>query len=147
VADPAVIRAHALATITDRRGQIQIPEWPPTSLTPAIRALIAGPPLPIGPEVDPDWGDEALTPQERVYGWNSVAVLAMEGGVPAAPVNAISGHTLATCQLPFVTGTDVDDILPALRRILPPTLAGRCPPPKFRIPMAAATSTPRMSIC
>jgi acetylornithine deacetylase/succinyl-diaminopimelate desuccinylase-like protein len=28
LADPAVILAHALATITDRRGQIQIPEWP-----------------------------------------------------------------------------------------------------------------------
>jgi len=158
LADPAVILAHALATITDRRGQIQIPEWPPTSLTPAIRALVAGLPLPIGPEVDPDWGDEALTPQKRVYGCNSFAVLAVEGGVPAAPVNAISGHALATCQLRFVTGTDADDILPALRRILPPTLAGRCPitfslmlwgclPPGFRIPMAAAISTPRMSIC
>lgn len=118
LADPAVILAHALATITDRRGQIQIPEWRPTSLTPDIRALIAGLPLPIGPEVDPDWGDEALTPQERVYGWNSFAVLAMESGVPATPVNAISGHARATCQLRFVTGTDTDDILPALRRQL-----------------------------
>jgi acetylornithine deacetylase/succinyl-diaminopimelate desuccinylase-like protein len=42
----------------------------------------------------------------------------MESGVPAAPVNAISGHAQATCQLRFVTGTDVHDILPALRRHL-----------------------------
>jgi acetylornithine deacetylase/succinyl-diaminopimelate desuccinylase-like protein len=158
LADPAVILAHALAAITDRRGQIQIPEWPPTSLTPAIRVLIAVLPLPIGHEVAPDWSNEALTHQKRVYSWNSFAVLAMEGGVPAAPVNAISGHARATCQLRSVTGADADDILPALRRILPPTLAGRCPitfslmlwgcpPPKFRIPMAAAISTPRMSIC
>jgi len=142
-----VILAHALATITDRRGQIQIREWPPTSLSPAIRALIAGLLLPIGPEVDPDWFDEALTHQERVYGWNSFAVLAMEGGEPAAPVNAISVHARAICQLRSVTRTDVDDILHALRRILPPTLAGCCPTPEFRIPMAAAISTPRMSIC
>jgi hypothetical protein len=99
------------------------------------------------PEVAPDWSSEVLTHQGRVYGWNSFAVLAMEGGVQTAPVNAISGHARATCQLRSVTGTDAHDILPALRRILPPTLAGCCPPPKFRISMAAAISTPRMSIC
>lgn len=118
LADPAVILAHALATITDQRGQIQVPEWCPTSLTPDIRSAIEKLPLPVGPQVDPDWGEEKLTPQERVYGWNSFAVLAMESGVPAAPVNAISGKARATCQLRFVTGTDVDDILPALRRHL-----------------------------
>lgn len=116
--DPSVILAHALSTITNARGQIQVPEWHPTSLTPDIRALIAKLPLPVGPAIDRDWGDAALTPQERVYGWNAFAVLAMESGVPAAPVNAISGHAKATCQLRFVTGTDVDDILPALRRHL-----------------------------
>ena len=42
----------------------------------------------------------------------------MASDVPAAPVNAISGHARATCQLRFVTGTDTDDILPALRRQL-----------------------------
>jgi len=118
LADPAVILAHAIATITDRRGQIRVPEWRPNSLTPDIRALLARLPLPVGPQVDEDWGDANLTPQERVYGWNSFAVLAMESGVPAAPVNAISGKARATCQLRFVTGTDTGDILPALRRHL-----------------------------
>lgn len=118
LADPSVILAHALSTITDPRGQIQVPEWRPTSLTPDIRALIAKLPLPVGPTINSDWGDAALSPQERVYGWNAFAVLAMESGVPAAPVNAIAGHAQATCQLRFVTGTDADDILPALRRHL-----------------------------
>ncbi|MHA6265223.1 M20 family metallopeptidase [Arenibacterium sp. CAU 1754] len=118
LADPAVILAHALATITDRRGQIRIPAWRPTSLTPDIRALIRTLPLPVGPQVDLDWGDETLTPQERVYGWNSFAVLAMESGIPAAPVNAISSKARAICQLRFVTGTDAEDILPSLRRHL-----------------------------
>ena len=118
LADPAVILAHALATITDRRGQLRVPEWRPTSLTPEILDLLAQLPLPVGPQVDADWGEESLTPQERVYGWNSFAVLAMESGVPAAPVNAIAGRARATCQLRFVTGTDTGDILPALRRHL-----------------------------
>jgi acetylornithine deacetylase/succinyl-diaminopimelate desuccinylase-like protein len=44
--------------------------------------------------------------------------LAMQSGQPMAPVNAISGVASATCQLRFVTGTNADDIVPALRRHL-----------------------------
>jgi acetylornithine deacetylase/succinyl-diaminopimelate desuccinylase-like protein len=120
LADPAIILAHALACITDRRGQIAVREWRPTSLTPDIRQALSG--LPVtdggGPAVDEDWGEEALTPAERAFGWNSFAVLAMKSGVPEAPVNAISASARATCQLRFVVGTDADDILPALRRHL-----------------------------
>lgn len=120
LADPAMILAQALATITDKRGQIRISEWRPNSLTDDIRTALRD--LPIrgdgGPEIDTDWGEESLTPTERVFGWNSFAVLAMKSGVPEAPVNAISGYAKAACQLRFVVGTRLDDILPALRRHL-----------------------------
>ncbi|NDW01233.1 M20 family metallopeptidase [Salipiger sp. PrR002] len=119
LADPAIILAHALACITDRRGQINVPEWRPDSLTPRIREVLAAlPEVKSGIALDPDWGEESLTMSERVFGWNSFAVLAMISGVPEAPVNAIAGWARATCQLRFVVGTDVDDILPALRRHL-----------------------------
>ena len=118
--EPATVLAHAIASIVDRRGQIQIPEWRPNSLTPAIRAVLKD--LPVvgdsGPQVDVDWGEADLTPAERVFGWNSFAVLAMKSGVPEAPVNAIAGWAKAHCQLRYVVGTDPDDILPALRRHL-----------------------------
>jgi acetylornithine deacetylase/succinyl-diaminopimelate desuccinylase-like protein len=120
LADPAIILAQALSTITDPRGQIQIPEWRTTSLTDDIRHALRD--LPIagdgGPDIDEHWGEENLTPAERVFGWNSFAVLAMKSGIPEAPVNAISGHAKAACQLRFVVGTDPDDIMPALRRHL-----------------------------
>ncbi|WP_425092970.1 M20 family metallopeptidase [Tropicimonas sp. S265A] len=120
LADPAMILAQALSTITDARGQIRIPEWRPTSLTEDVREALRN--LPVegsdGPEVDKDWGEESLTPAERVYGWNSFAVLAMKSGVPEAPVNAIPAHAKAACQLRYVVGTDQADILPALRRHL-----------------------------
>ena len=119
LADPAQILAHALATITDVRGQIQIPEWRPTSLTPDIRAVLAElPPIDAGFALYEAWGEEGLSMAERVFGWNSFAVLAMTSGQPEAPVNAISGSARAHCQLRFVVGTDADDILPALRRHL-----------------------------
>ena len=67
---------------------------------------------------DEDWGEQSLTPTERVYGWNSFAILAMTSGVPEAPVNAIAAKARATCQLRYVVGTKPEDILPALRRHL-----------------------------
>ena len=125
LADPGVILAHALACITDRRGQIAVPEWRPDSLTDSVRAALRHLPLDDegdgngdGPQVDPDWGEESLTPAERAFGWNSFAVLALHAGVPEAPVNAIAGQARATCQLRFVVGTDPAAILPALRRHL-----------------------------
>ncbi len=120
LADPAMILAQALSTITDVRGQIQIPEWRPTSLTEDIRHTLRN--LPVGgdggPKIDEDWGEESLTPAERVFGWNSFAILAMKSGVPEEPVNAISGYAKAACQLRFVVGTDQAGILSALRRHL-----------------------------
>lgn len=117
--DPAVILAHALASITDARGQLNIPEWRPTSLTEDVRATLAAlPPVDAGFALDEDWGEQDLTLAERVFGWNSFTVLAMTSGVPDAPVNAISGQARAHCQLRFVVGTDLDDIVPALRRHL-----------------------------
>ena len=121
IANPGLILAHALAAIADRRGQIAVPEWRPTTLTPAIREALAK--LEVdggddGPDVDPDWGEESLTPAERVFGWNSFEVLAFETGNPARPVNAIPPRAFAHCQLRFVVGTDPDDVLPALRRHL-----------------------------
>lgn len=119
LADPAQILAHALAVITDARGQIKVPEWRPDSLTPEIKAILADlPPIDAGFPLDADWGEASLTMAERVFGWNSFAVLAMESGNPAAPVNAICGYAKASCQLRFVVGTETNDILPALRRHL-----------------------------
>ena len=121
LANPAIVLAHALASITDERGAIRIPEWRPDSLTPAVRAALAG--LVVeggdnGPNIDADWGEPGLTPAERVFGWCSFEVLAFVAGNPDKPVNAIPPRASAHCQLRYVVGVDPDDIVPALRRHL-----------------------------
>lgn len=120
LADPTTLLSHALASITDVSGQLQIPEWRPDSLTQTIRDALHN--LPVGagdePAVDHDWGEADLSPAERAYGWNSFSILAMKSGVPEAPVNAIPPSAWARYALRYVVGTDVDDILPALRRHL-----------------------------
>ena len=121
LADPAAILAHAIATIVDPRGRIQVPEWRPTELSESMRDLLADIELDggaNGPTVDPDWGEPGLAPAENVYAWNSFAVLAMLSGNPQSPVNAIAPWARAHCQLRFIAGTNVDEIVPALRRHL-----------------------------
>ncbi len=116
--DAGIRLAHAIACITDARGQIRVPEWRPDSLTEPVRRALAEVTIADGPEVDPEWGEEGLTPPERVYGWNTFVVLSMLSGIPEAPQNAVQGEARATCQLRFVVGTDDREILPALRRHL-----------------------------
>ena len=121
LADPAVVLAHAIATIVSSSGAIQVPEWRPQEVSPLVRDLLAdiepdgGP---NGPRTDPNWGEPGLSPAENIYAWNAFAVLAMTAGVPESPVNAIAPVARAHCQLRYIAGTDVDDILPALRRHL-----------------------------
>ena len=122
LANPGIILAQALATITGAKGEIRVPEWRPDSLTPSVRAALAdcgevdgGPD---GPKIDRDWGEPGLTPAERVFGWSSFEVLAYTCGNPNQPVNAIPPRASAHCQLRFVVGIEPDDIVPALQRHL-----------------------------
>jgi len=121
IADPAIILSHALATITSATGQIKVSGWlppeTPASVTQVLQGLVieAGPGA---PEIDPDWGEPDMTPAAKVYSWNSFAVLAMTSGNPGNPVNAIAASASAHCQLRYFSGTDADNILPALRKHL-----------------------------
>jgi acetylornithine deacetylase/succinyl-diaminopimelate desuccinylase-like protein len=120
LANPGIILAHALATITDARGTIQVPEWRPP-LPEAVRRTLENIHMETGengPAIDPEWGEPGLTPSQRVFGWNSFEVLAFTTGTPETPVNAIPGKARAHCQLRYVVGTNATDIVPALRRHL-----------------------------
>jgi acetylornithine deacetylase/succinyl-diaminopimelate desuccinylase-like protein len=112
--NPGIVLAHAIASITDARGSIRVPEWRPKTLTPALRKSMAD------LEVDgaEDWGEPGLTPAERVFGWCSFEILAFVTGNPERPVNAIPPRASAHCQLRYVVGVDPADIVPALQRHL-----------------------------
>jgi acetylornithine deacetylase/succinyl-diaminopimelate desuccinylase-like protein len=121
IANPGIVLAHALATITGPKGEIRIPEWRPATLTGPVRELLSGLEVDAGeggPKVDPGWGEPGLTPAERVFGWCSFEVLAFTCGNPDKPVNAIPPRASAHCQLRFVVGIDPEDIVPALQRHL-----------------------------
>jgi acetylornithine deacetylase/succinyl-diaminopimelate desuccinylase-like protein len=114
ISNPGIVLAHAIASITDRRGAIRVPEWRPDSLSPSVKAALAE----LSVDDAEDWGEPGLSPAERVYGWSSFEVLAFVTGNPQRPVNAIPARASAHCQLRYVVGVGPEDIVPALRRHL-----------------------------
>ncbi|MEZ5931117.1 MAG: M20/M25/M40 family metallo-hydrolase [Alphaproteobacteria bacterium] len=121
IEDPGITLAHALATITDRRGRILVKDWLPTSVpdsvTEVLRALAldAGDASLVGPA---DWGEPGLTPAEKVLGWTGFIILAFITGRPENPVNGVQPEARARCQIRFTADVDEADLLPALRRHL-----------------------------
>jgi acetylornithine deacetylase/succinyl-diaminopimelate desuccinylase-like protein len=121
LANPGIILAHALASLTTSRGKILVEGWRPPALPARVRELLRDVSLAEGeggPAVDPDWGEPGLSAIENVIGWNTFEILSFVTGNPEKPVNAIPGSARAHCQLRFVVGLDPDGFLPALRRHL-----------------------------
>lgn len=111
--NPGTVLAHAIASLVDARGVIQVEALRPPPIPESVRRCLAV--LEVGggpddPPIDAGWGEPGLTPAERVFGWNTLEVLAFGCGDPGRPVGAIQGTARATLQLRFVVGTDVSRI-------------------------------------
>jgi len=121
LANPGILLAQAIASITDATGRIRVEGWSPGLIPENVRAALKGVTRKAGPdapEIDPDWGEPGLTPMEKCTASNTFEVLAFRTGNPDRPVNAIPPEARARCQLRFVVGTDHGNILANLRRHL-----------------------------
>lgn len=119
--DPVVRLSHAIASIIDERGKILVPEWRPDTLTPSVRRALSHEAFDKvfkAAEVDEDWGEPGLTLAERLFGWNSFSIVAIESGSISNPINVIRKEAEAICQLRYVVGTDPETMLDDLRRHL-----------------------------
>jgi len=117
LANAGTLLAHAIACLVDSKGRILVEALLPR-LPDAVRAALSDVTVGQGPNdpvIDPNWGEPGLTPEEKIFGWNTLEVLAFKTGTPEAPLNAIPPSAKATMQLRFVVGTDPNSILPAVR--------------------------------
>lgn len=121
IADPGIVLANALASIVNQTGELLVPALKAVPMSQAVRDTLADIEIdggPSGPAIDTWWGEPDLTPPQRVHAANTFNVLAFVTGNPRKPVNAIPPRAVANCQLRFVTGTDPNTIVPALRQHL-----------------------------
>jgi acetylornithine deacetylase/succinyl-diaminopimelate desuccinylase-like protein len=119
LANPATILASAIASLVDERGRLKLDELKPPPIGEDIRAALADvkvEPMSDEPALSTDWGEEGLSPAERLYAWNTLEVLAISAGNIKSPANAIPGQAHAVLQLRFVVGTKIDEVVGAIRR-------------------------------
>jgi acetylornithine deacetylase/succinyl-diaminopimelate desuccinylase-like protein len=118
LANPATILANAIASLVDGKGRMKLDALKPPRISNAVRAALAD--VKIEPTADEpalahDWGEEGLSPAERLFAWNTLEVLAMSSGNIEKPANAIPGHANAVLQLRFVVGTKYEEVVDAVR--------------------------------
>jgi acetylornithine deacetylase/succinyl-diaminopimelate desuccinylase-like protein len=119
LANPATILSSAIASLVDAQGHLLLDELKPPRISNQIRSMLAGveiTPHPDEPAVSPNWGEDGLSAAERLYGWNTLEVLAMSAGNIKSPANAIPGHAQAVLQLRYVVGTEIAKVVPAIQR-------------------------------
>jgi acetylornithine deacetylase/succinyl-diaminopimelate desuccinylase-like protein len=117
LANPGIILSHALASMVDKNGKILVdglrPENVPSSIRKAIDKLtVRGED---GPKIDSWWGEPGLSAAMKVYGWNSLEVLAFTCGDPDKPVNAIPPSAWARCHIRFTADSDPKTFLSVIR--------------------------------
>ena len=117
LANPGTLLASAIASMVDARGRILVDALRPPPIPESVRKALASiePGEPDGPAIDADWGEPGLTPAERVFGFNTLEVLAFKTGNPEHPVNAIPPRASATMQVRFVAGSDHTAFIPGIR--------------------------------
>jgi acetylornithine deacetylase/succinyl-diaminopimelate desuccinylase-like protein len=118
LANPATILANAIATLVDGRGRLLMEQLKPPRLTNQIRSWLADvkvEPTADEPALSDNWGEDGLSPAERLYAWNTLEMLAMSAGNVDNPANAIPGRARAVLQLRFVVGTKIDNLIEAIR--------------------------------
>jgi acetylornithine deacetylase/succinyl-diaminopimelate desuccinylase-like protein len=107
--NPATVLANAIASMVGKDGAILVEELRPPPIPEDVRRALAD--IAVGgdpgdPPIDDGWGEPGLSAAERVFGWNTLEVLALKSGNADRPVNAIPPVAIARCQLRFVVGTD-----------------------------------------
>ncbi len=118
IANAGTRLANAIACLVGPKGQILVPELKPEAIPNSVRMALAGCRVDGGPDapaIEPDWGEPGLTPEERVFAWNTLEVLAFKAGDPEKVVNAIPPRATAWCQIRFTVDRDPATFLPAIR--------------------------------
>lgn len=112
---------NAWSSLIDANGKILVPKLLPDELPDAVRTAVKNIPVGTGkhdPDLSPGWGEPGLTPAEKLFGWNTLEILACHAGNPDAPANAIPSSAIINAQMRFVVGSRSDQFLDMIKEHL-----------------------------
>jgi acetylornithine deacetylase/succinyl-diaminopimelate desuccinylase-like protein len=121
LANPGIELCHAIASLVDRRGRIEVRSLTPGAIPDSVRRALTDcriAPEADDPPIDAWWGEPGLTTEEKVFAWSSFEVMEFECGNLAQPLYAIPPRARARLQLRFPVGVDPDAVVPAVRKAL-----------------------------
>jgi hypothetical protein len=110
LANPATILCNAIASLVDGKGRMKLDALKPPRISNQIRAALADvevEPTADEPALAENWGEEGLSPAERLYAWNTLEVLAMSSGNIEKPANAIPGAPMPCCSFASSSAPDM----------------------------------------
>lgn len=112
------VLAGAVHSLVNEKGVIQVPFLRPPIISASVKQALQT--LDVGgqegdPDLDDGWGELGLSAAERVFGWNTLEVLALECGKAKRPIGAIQPTATAQLQLRYVTGTNLSLVEEQLR--------------------------------
>ncbi|WP_205676774.1 M20 family metallopeptidase [Arthrobacter crystallopoietes] len=113
--------AGAVGALVNGHGEITCEALLPPRLPDSVRTALASVNVSAcadGSSLDEGWANRSLSPAERLFGWNTVEVLALDAGNAREPMNAIPGRAKAVLQLRFVVGTDTENLSERIREHL-----------------------------
>ncbi|MFG6666405.1 M20 family metallopeptidase [Halomonas sp. HNIBRBA4712] len=121
ITNAAAVLSNALATLVSQSGEVLVDFLKAPAISDEVSRLIRD--LPVGggasdPIIDPSWGEKALSDGERLYGSNTLEILALGAGSLEKPIGAVPERAEAVLQLRFVKGTDWQGAEAKLRRHL-----------------------------
>ncbi|MBF9003317.1 M20 family metallopeptidase [Vibrio nitrifigilis] len=118
ITNAAVRLNHALASLVSPTGQVlaeKLKAPKPAGLAAEMMQV-----LPVGgnegdPSLNAEWGEKHLSNGERLFGCNTLEIIALGAGNITKPVGAIPDSAEAVCHLRFVPGTDWENLVANLQ--------------------------------
>lgn len=121
LSNPAIVLANAIASIIDSKGSLKVDGLMVKRIPENVKKALKGLKRdggPNSPEIDLNWGPTDRSSIEKATASNTFEVLNFSAGDPLHPVNAVPPFAKAACQIRFVMGTSLKDIIPILRKHL-----------------------------
>ena len=121
LANPGIILSHAISSLISVSGKINVAGLNPKKIPASVKNVLKK--IKIiqnknDPVININWGEKGLSPEEKVYAWNTLEVLSFKTGNTEKPIHAIPNEAIAHCHIRYVVPSDPKTFVKKIRNHL-----------------------------